>query len=179
MKILGVTVHFWSWARRLTAAAFLSLLLLGAHAGGPWLSGSLSASRLLETVPLVDPLAALETLLASRALAAEAILGATILLISAILLGPVFCGWICPLGLLLDLNHALRHMFRQRFFPGPPRPLAGPLPPWIRYAVLGGLLGFALAAKTPLFQIVSPINLMVRSVLFQASFGLAAVAQRP
>ena len=31
---------------------------------------------------------------------------------AAVVLGPVFCGWICPLGLILDLNDAARRRVR-------------------------------------------------------------------
>ena len=176
MRFLGATVHVWSWSRRLTAILFLVTLVLGAHSGTPWLTGSLSATTLIDVVPLVDPLAAVETLLATRSITADALIGATILLTAALVLGPVFCGWFCPLGLLLDLNHALQRTVSCRFTRRLPPPLAGPLPVSIRYTTLGAVVGFALVARTPLFQIISPINIMVRGILFDASMGFYLVA---
>jgi ferredoxin-type protein NapH len=176
MRILGATIHLWSWSRRLTAALFLMLLVLGTYSGAPWLSGSLSATTMVDVVPLVDPLAAVETLLASRSITADALIGATILLIAALILGPVFCAWFCPLGLLLDLNHALQRAISRRFSRRLPTPLAGPLPVSMRYAILGAVVGFALVARTPLFQIISPINIMVRGILFDAGKGFYLVA---
>ena len=56
----------WTWARRVTAGAFLALLVLGALPWFPWVKGSMTATPWFGVVPLVDPLAALEVTLASR-----------------------------------------------------------------------------------------------------------------
>ena len=166
----------WATYRRLTAAAFLLCLVLGSFAWFPF-TGSTGATRLANVVPFTDPLAAIESTLTTGSLAAPALIGAGILLGAAVLFGPVFCGWVCPLGLVLDLNQSLRRVVRKRVF-GRRRPAPVPTAiPWsIRYGVLGVVIGFALFAGVPAFQTLSPINLLARSILFASLWGLVAVA---
>lgn len=59
----------------------------------------------------VDPLALLQTL-AGGWPAAKAVTGAALVLLTALLLGRVFCGWMCPYGLASELVFAIRN--RQR-----------------------------------------------------------------
>ncbi|MHC5011524.1 MAG: 4Fe-4S binding protein, partial [Planctomycetota bacterium] len=77
-----------------------------------------------------------------------------------------------------DLNQAGRKAVRRlvygrrRFFAPAPRRL----PAGMRYAVLGVLLGVAFVAQFPVFQVLSPINLLAKSVVFGVGLGLAIVA---
>lgn len=164
----------WSVWRRMTALAFLGLLMLGSWAWmTPYFLGSTSGTRVLDLIPLTDPLAAIESIVAARQWRADALIGAGILLAFAVLVGPIFCAWVCPLGLVLDVNDALRRKFRRRFFgsrqfePVTPGPSGAS-----RVAVLGAFLGFALIAQLPMFQIISPINLFVRGLVFGSSMGI-------
>jgi ferredoxin-type protein NapH len=166
--------HVWTWARRLTALLFLASLIAGSSSWFPWWRGSTSATTLLDTVPFVDPLAALEAALASGTLAWPMVLGAATPLVVAVLLGPVFCGWLCPLGLLMDVNQSLRKTITGRLLRYAATRRQSP--PWLRSIVLGVVLGFALVGGLPLFQAVSPINLLIRGVLFGTTIGLLAVA---
>ncbi len=164
----------WTWARRATAAAFLALLALGRFEWFPWFKGATTATTLFGAVPLVDPLAALEVSLASMSLHATLLLGAAIPLAAAVLLGPVFCGWICPLGLVLDLNQELRRRLPRRLRRRLGR--GGSLPRWTRHLALGLALGFSLAAGIPAFQLLSPINLLAWSVIFGLASALWVIA---
>lgn len=158
-------IRKWTWARRVTAGAFVLLLVVGGFAWFPWFKGSTTSTRLLELVPLADPLAAAEIMLATGRLQSDLIIGAALLLAFCLLMGPVFCGWVCPLGLLLDLNHALRDRVlkrlgkRQRGLPN------HRIPSTVKYGVLGLVLAFSLTARVPAFQTVSPINITGWSVL--------------
>ena len=170
--------HPWVVAHRTTALVFLVLLLFGGQAWvWPYFHGSVTATTLFGQLALVDPLASLEAFAAGHALPATTLLGSGLLVLAALLAGPIFCGWVCPLGLLLDLNHALRRVV-LRLFTG--RKRAAPVPrspsPRIRSAILGGLLGFAVLAQIPLFQVVSPINMIVRVTLFGEMLGLSILA---
>lgn len=55
------------------------------------------------SVPFVDPLSATQAALGAVGTTQEALLGAGLVLAVAVLLGPVFCSWICPYGLLSEL----------------------------------------------------------------------------
>lgn len=165
------TLPRWTIARRTTAAGFAALLVLGGLHGLSWFRGSLSAASWFGVVPIVDPLAALESSLASRGVVPEVLVGAGFLVVAALVLGPVFCGWVCPLGLALDLNQSLR-----RRLLGPRRSANGPrVIRELRWGLLGLVVGLAFAARLPLFQTLSPINLLGWSLVFGAMPALAAV----
>lgn len=166
----------WVVWRRVTALTFLGALVLGRFVWFPWFGGSTSGTTLLGVIPFVDPLAAIEVALATGRLGATAVLGAGILLGAAIMLGPVFCGFVCPMGLALDLNQSLRRLF-LRAVRGKAARTATPtrVPSWVRYGLFGFFVGFALLSGTPLFQAVSPINLLSRGVAFGLWGGLVVV----
>ncbi|MHC4919009.1 MAG: 4Fe-4S binding protein [Planctomycetota bacterium] len=63
-------------------------------------------------VSLTDPLAALESIVASRGVQWVLIVGILIPVLLTILLGRVFCSWICPVGFLLELTGKLRSVLR-------------------------------------------------------------------
>ena len=149
----------WAWLRRLTAFAFLTLLILGCFDWFPWFGGSTTSTLTLDVVPLIDPLAAIEAMLASRRFVTYAAIGAALLIGFAVLMGPVFCGWVCPLGLLLDLNQALRRRVRRMLGWRKPEEHRSRIPASIKYAVLGSVLTFTLIVGIPTFQILSPINI--------------------
>ena len=173
MKKIRPRFRRWTWARRATALAFLALIILGGREWFPWFTGSTPDSTLLETVPLADPLAALEVLLATGAIESTLLIGACILVAVALLLGPVFCGWACPLGFLLDLNDGIR--LRLKRFLGRIKVYLPALnsPREMRYMALGVALGFSAAAGLPAFQTVSPIHLVSRLFVFYPEPALA------
>jgi len=61
---------------------------------------------------LTDPLAVLESVVASRSARRVLLLGALIPVLGTLLLGRVFCSWICPAGFLLELSGKLRRLLR-------------------------------------------------------------------
>jgi ferredoxin-type protein NapH len=71
------------------------------------LSGNLLSFRAGPMV-VMDPLAALQVAAITRTVTADMALGAGFVLLTAAILGPIFCGWLCPYGLLSELVHALR-----------------------------------------------------------------------
>ena len=163
----------WALSRRLTALAFLGLLYLGSLESVAWFRGSTTATRLLDLVPFGDPLAALEVTFATRELAVDLLLGAGVLIAATLLLGPFFCSWVCPLGLVLDLNQALKNRVVKRWRRY--RWMHLGLPREWRFAVLGLALGFSLVGGLPLFQTISPINIVAWSLVFGALVPLCVV----
>ena len=69
-----VTEHRFWLARRTTQLGILLLFWLGAHLHLGVLTGNLSASRVLRTVPLADPFAVLQILVTGHALAGTVLL---------------------------------------------------------------------------------------------------------
>jgi len=99
-----------------------------------------------------DPLIVLTTFLAAHRV--EGLFWLSLILVGlTLLLGRVFCGWVCPLGTLNNLVGSLR---KKR-----PRP---PGPAWFRvkYYILIGLLASSLFG-VQLAGILDPISLTIRS----------------
>jgi ferredoxin-type protein NapH len=68
-------------------------------------------------VSIVDPLAAAESVAASRRVSAYLLLGLLLPVIATVLLGRFFCSWICPAGLLFDLADKIRSLFERLGIP--------------------------------------------------------------
>lgn len=164
---------WWTLLRRLTALAFLVLLWLGSREDVAWFRGSTTATRFFDLLPFGDPLAALEVTLATRELAVDLLLGAGVLVAATLLLGPFFCSWVCPLGLVLDLNQWVKNRSIARWRRLRWMHLA--LPREGRLVLLGLVAGFSLVGGLPLFQAVSPINIVAWALVFGAAAPLTVV----
>jgi ferredoxin-type protein NapH len=146
--------------------------VLGRHAWFPWVKGSLSGTKVFGVVPFSDPLAALEILLASRAFTWTLLAGAAIVLFLYALLGRVFCGWLCPLGLLCDVNDDLRRYARRRRLRLP----EFAVPHAAKYWLLAFFLLVSLFSAYPVFTSVSPINIVGWAAVFGFGPELLAIA---
>jgi len=151
----------WTWAHRATAALFLLLLVRGGQGAWGWFEGAAPATRFFGWLRFVDPLAALESALAHGTLNQSMLIGAALLVLAAALMGPIFCGWLCPLGLLLDLNGALRRVFSGRSGRLRQVPHVSGQP---RLIPLGFVLAFSAVAHVPVFTTFSPIQMVVAAV---------------
>jgi len=63
-------------------------------------------------IPFTDPLAALQSFTASGSISSTLLFGAFLPVILASFLGAVFCSWICPYGLISELNQSLNRKVR-------------------------------------------------------------------
>ncbi len=71
-------------------------------------------------LPLADPLAALQVTLNTWSWPRDLWIGAAIALGLALCLGPVFCSWVCPFGLLSEWAFTLGRRVLPRNYPGWP-----------------------------------------------------------
>ncbi len=166
----------WTWTHRAVAAGFLALLLLSWWQQHAWLQGSPTATRLLAWVPFVDPLSALEVLAASRTATLTMIGGAAIPLALTLVFGRLFCGWLCPLGLLLDLSGDVREPLRRQLARRKLR-----LPQWtihrnIKYWLLIGCVVGSAVSSVPVFTAISPVNLVVLGIMGLVTTAAVIVA---
>ncbi|MDR2725906.1 MAG: 4Fe-4S binding protein [Candidatus Adiutrix sp.] len=162
----------WTVWRRLSQGAvalgFIAVPLLNAK-GRTAISGNLLSLDFFG-LTLVDPLAFLQTL-AGGPPAGRAALGAAIIVLIALMLGRVFCGWLCPYGLASELVFAARGR----------RPKTGDRrvrPPAVRYAVAGaGLMAVFLFLPEPwLNQLSMPgwYSRALQLALFSGALPLGA-----
>ncbi len=162
----------WRWRLMELLDRFLGTMedpaaLLDGFGGTLW-------SMRLGPLDLTDPLAAAEVLFTTRGLPATLALSVLVPVVGTLLLGKVYCSWICPGYLLLELSGKLRRLLR----------LAEIRPATVRFSMLnkylllgaGLLLGAMLGA--PFFSLVYPpavISRVVHSLVFgvSAASGLA------
>lgn len=163
------TASKWLILRRLTQISILALFV-----SGPWLGvwivkGTLASSMTLDVLPLTDPLIALQSLVAGHWPETLALLGAAIVLSFYLLVGGrVYCSWVCPINPVTDLAAWVRAKL-------------GISKGWsmkhsARYWVLGGVLVASALTGTIAFELINPITMLYRNVLFGLSWGLLIVA---
>lgn len=151
----------WGIARILVQTALLGVIA-SPLAGLSFFRGNLSAAEILG-VPLADPLAAIQVVLSSGIAVPSFFLSAGgVTLFYWLVGGRTFCGWVCPVGLLTETAER----WWRRFGTGSRLPLSG------KTAALLALLVIAPVSGVPLFEIVSPIGMVTRGILFSAWFSL-------
>ncbi len=154
--------------RRITQIGLL-VLYFGAHAyGWKMLSGTISSSSVLGTIPLSDPFAVLQMLAAGASLGLDVIVGAIIVaLFYGIIGGRAFCSWVCPVNMVTDAAAWVR---RKLLIDKIERKV------WVtrnaRYYMIAIALVVSAVAGFAAFEIVSPITIFNRGVIF--GFGAGA-----
>ncbi|MBS1137382.1 MAG: napH [Proteobacteria bacterium] len=156
--------HRWLILRRLSQFSILALFLSGPWFGLWIVKGNLSYSYTLDLLPLTDPYVLLQSLLAGHVPERLAIVGALIVAVIYLLIGGrAYCSWVCPVNLVTDAAAWLRgrlgikggaHLSRQA-----------------RYWVLGMTLILALASGTVAWELVNPVSMLHRGLIF--GFGAA------
>jgi len=147
------SMHWNAWYARLRRPAQLAVVLFfivlpWANAQG-WtrIYGSLFALNIYG-LPFADPLSALQVLLLDGHFAVQLWTGAALVVFLAFALGRVFCGWLCPYGLLSELVYALR----RRLPPLLRADTAARHGFWLRSAVCAAGIVAALASGFPVLQ---------------------------
>jgi len=115
---------------------------------------------------LADPLVGLAHLLAGHRITLALLIGGVVALLITAALGRVWCGWLCPLGTLLDWIPARQV---KRFTPDPLPHLRA-----VKYFILTLILGAALLGNLT-FLILDPITLIYRAVTTAAWPALNAL----
>lgn len=149
------------WARRICQGVFLCLFLYLVMLAR-WNSDE--PSPLLALFFDFDPLVAVATWLSTHTLAAGSLLSLITIGVT-LLLGRVFCGWVCPLGTVHHLMTWLGHRGR--------RPRAREArSPWqrLKYLLVAGLLVMALFGAHWI-GVFDPLSLFYRSM---TAFGVPA-----
>ena len=160
-------------ARRVVQVGTL-LLFIGANVWG-WsiLEGNLSSSLLLGVIPMSDPYAVVQMVVAGAVVASDLLVGAVIVtLFYAVIGGRAFCSWVCPINMISDAAAVLRRKFdidRAQLE-------REPIKRTMRYWILGASLVVSIFMGIAAFEFISPISMVHRGIVFGMGFGWAAVA---
>ncbi len=120
---------------------------------------------------LVSPLEGLESILTSRLLYGPLLVGMAIPVIIALLLGRVFCSWICPISFLSELIDRIILKATGKGFRNGKNPLPRAV---IWYALVGELL-LTLVIGAPIFVFLSPPGLVGREIMVATIFHTLAI----
>ncbi|RQW26615.1 quinol dehydrogenase ferredoxin subunit NapH [Rhodobacteraceae bacterium CH30] len=160
--------------RRLSQAAILLLFAfsgsLSGYLGGLWLlKGNLSASLVADTVPLNDPFVLAQSLAAGHLPELTAVIGAAIVIAFYLLAGGrSFCAWVCPVNAVTDSALWLR---RRAGIKGGHAPAKS-----LRLWLLGSVLLFSAISGSLLWELVNPVSLLQRELIFGTGLSLVLVA---
>jgi len=153
----------------------LQVLLLVLFAGANYfgwkvLTGNYSTARVFDWFYLSDPFAALQLFVAGAAASADILVGALIItFIYGVFLGRSFCSWVCPMNLVTDSAAYLRKFIA-------PDAETKRVNRFTRYLVLGLTLVLSLVFSLAAFEIISPIGMLYRSIIFGTGAGFTYVA---
>ncbi|AYF22730.1 TPA: quinol dehydrogenase ferredoxin subunit NapH [Vibrio parahaemolyticus] len=159
--------HRFLVLRRLCQLTVIALFMAGPTLGV--LTGNLSSSMLLDTVPLSDPLIVLQALATGHIPEFNALLGVVIVVVFYAILAPrAFCAWVCPLNIVTDLAAWLRRTFNIK--------ASYRWSPAIRYWLIPVLmLGSALSGAI-LWTWLDPVAALHRGLVFGMGAGWVLIA---
>ncbi len=159
--------HRFLVLRRLCQLTIIALFMAGPTLGV--LTGNLSSSMLLDTVPLSDSLIVLQALATGHIPEFNALLGVVIVVVFYAILAPrAFCAWVCPLNIVTDLAAWLRRKFNIK--------ASYRWSPAIRYWLIPVLmLGSALSGAI-LWTWLDPVAALHRGLVFGMGAGWVLIA---
>ncbi|EMD79082.1 ferredoxin-type protein, NapH/MauN family [Vibrio diabolicus E0666] len=159
--------HRFLILRRLCQLTIIALFMAGPTLGV--LTGNLSSSMLLDTVPLSDPLILLQALATGHVPEFNALLGVVIVVVFYAILAPrAFCAWVCPLNIVTDLAAWLRRKLNIK--------ASYRWSPTIRYWLIPVLmLGSALSGAI-LWTWLDPVAALHRGLVFGMGAGWVLIA---
>lgn len=161
--------HKWLLLRRISQFGILALFL-----AGPWLhvwivKGNLSSSLTLGVLPLTDPFIFLQSLAARHWPETQALIGAAIVTGFYLLVGGrVYCAWVCPVNVLTDTAAWLRRRLGIKTGRAPAAAT--------RWWLLAGILAVAAVTGSLAWELVNPVSMLHRGLLFGMGLGWLLIA---
>ena len=126
--------------------------------------GSLSSSSIFG-INLLDPFAFLQYVVASQSLALNALLAVLpVLVFYGLIRGRAFCGWTCPVNLLLEIIDWIRLKLKIKVE-------ERVLPRHAKVYVAAGVLVLSLVLSFPVFEALSPISFINKGLIFGSLVG--------
>ncbi len=127
------------------------LLYTQGFRGSPW-------SMKLGPVSMSDPLAAAESIAGQKRIVSVVLISLLVPIVVTLLLGRVFCSWICPMGLLMELSDKLRRVLAYvEIHPGNLK-----FPRWTKFVLLAAGLLTATIFSVPVLGYIYPPTIIGR-----------------
>lgn len=156
--------HKWLILRRISQTGILGLFLLGPLAGIWLIKGNLASSLVLDVLPLTDPHVLVQSVLAGQWPLETAIIGAIIVAVFYILVGGrAYCSWICPVNIVTDTAAWLRNKLGLKG--------GATFSRNARFWLLGSTLLLALLSGTIAWELVNPVSILFRGLVFGMGMG--------
>ncbi len=154
-----LAAHKWLLLRRMAQLGFLGAFLVGPITGFWLVKGNITSSLTLDVLPLSDPYVQLQSWFAGHALETDALIGAAIVLVAYMLIGGrMYCSWVCPVNIITDAAHWLRHRLGLtgglKFSRG------------ARYWLLAATLAGSAVAGVIVWELVNPVSAVYRAIVF-------------
>ena len=126
--------------------------------------GSLSSSSIFG-INLLDPFAFLQYVVASKSIALDSLLAVfPVLVFYGLIRGRAFCGWTCPVNLLLEIIDWIRLKLKIKVE-------ERVLPRHAKVYVAAGVLVLSLVLSFPVFEALSPISFINKGLIFGSLVG--------
>ena len=137
------------------------------------LMGNYSSAYILESFHIADPYAVLQILSTGFIPASELLIGAAVVTIFyALLGGRLFCSWVCPLNMVTDAASFLRKRFKIKTIIKKSESYKLRK---VRYYVLFLGLFLSMIFGQTAFEIINPISMFHRTLIFGIGFSLNIV----
>jgi len=163
--------HRWLMARRTSQVSIIALFLVGPLFQVWLIKGNLSSSLTLGIVPLSDPYVVVQSVFAGIVPTETMLIGAGIIVAFYMIVGGrAYCSWVCPVNMVTDFADWLR----QRLNISANTRLRRNT----RFWILGLSLLVALLTGVIAWELVNPVSLVFRGLLFgmgSAGFVVAAI----
>jgi len=157
--------------RRISQLTIMGLFIGANTLGWKMLSGNLSSARVIDKFYLADPYMVIQTFATGFILAADVLIGAiTVFLFYALIGGRSFCSWVCPINIITDTANWLRKKLKMY-----KEDVKVPVKRTMRYWILGLSIILSVIFGVAAFELVSPIGMMHRGIIFGFGMGWAAI----
>ncbi|MDD3462321.1 MAG: quinol dehydrogenase ferredoxin subunit NapH [Sulfurospirillaceae bacterium] len=163
--------HRFMMLRRFSQLSILALYFSANAYGLKILTGNLSGSLLFGFIPLSDPFAIVQMFAAGAIVGINALVGAGLIVLFYMAVGGrAFCSWVCPINMVTDLANWLRRVLylekvERKVWLGRS----------VRYWIIGLSLVLSFITGVAAFEMVSPISMLHRGIVFGIGMGFAAV----
>ncbi|NOU58852.1 quinol dehydrogenase ferredoxin subunit NapH [Marinifilum sp. JC070] len=157
--------------RRIIQLSILFLFVGGNYFGWELLRGNYSSAIIADSLHLSDPYAVLQILVSGFLASSSVLFGALLIFLIYVLIGGrMFCSWICPMNIISDIAFRLRRILKIE------SDSKVSLSRNLRYYILALSLIVSAIFGLAAFEIISPISMLHRAIVFGSGAGWAIVA---